>query len=450
MTDAVELTRLADVLPERVSWLWEGYLPRGKLVTLDGDPGLGKSTLAVEIGATVTNGGTWPDGTGCAHPGAVLVMSAEDGLADTVRPRFDAAGADVSKVYAVEGVPILHDDGTRTLRPPNLADVAALTEAITATSARLLIVDVVMAYLPSGTDAHKDQDIRRILSALSKLADNSGCTVLLLRHLNKAAGRDPLYRGGGSIGIVGAARAGLLVARDPDDDDRRIVVSVKSNLGRMPDSLIYRLVDSPDHGCARVIWEGTSAHTAATALSERSDDDAHDVDRWLTEFLKSGPVRATEVYSAAHAAGYSADQSKRAKKRLNIAADKAADGRWMWVMPSGADQGSADQGSAPASQNDAPLLPSSSETVREGEIRSREHCARDRSLGLPGVQSPAAMPPTATPKRATADTPAPPRQRQRTRGQQTRGNCPPCTVCGNPVTAGQGDRHLSCATGAAS
>lgn len=100
---SVALTRLADVQPERVRWLWERRIPLGKLVTCDGDPGLGKSTLAVDVGATVTTGGTWPDGSVCQYPGAVLLMSAEDGLADTVRPRFDAAGADVKKVHAVKG-----------------------------------------------------------------------------------------------------------------------------------------------------------------------------------------------------------------------------------------------------------------------------------------------------------------------------------------------------------
>ena len=238
-------TRLADVQPERVSWLWPGRIPVGKLVTLDGDPGLGKSTLALDITATITTAGTWPDGSICGYPGAVLLMSAEDGLADTVRPRLDAAGADVTKVHAVDGVPV---DADGTLRPPTLADVLALEEAIHRTGARLLVIDVVMAYLPDGTDSHKDQDIRRVLSRLAALADRTGCTVLLLRHLNKAKGGDPLYRGGGSIGIVGAARAGLLVAPDPDDPERRVLASVKSNLGPAPESLAYRLVGEVSSG----------------------------------------------------------------------------------------------------------------------------------------------------------------------------------------------------------
>jgi len=155
----------------------------GKLVTLDGDPSLGKSTLALSFAAVVTTGGNWPDGTHCAFDGDVVLLAAEDGLADTVRPRLDAAGADVTRVHAVEGVRSLGlDTGEPYLRPPTLGDVEALQELVERVGARLLIVDVLMAYLPSGTDSHKDQDIRRVLARLAALADTTGCTVLLLRH----------------------------------------------------------------------------------------------------------------------------------------------------------------------------------------------------------------------------------------------------------------------------
>ncbi|MEZ0355503.1 AAA family ATPase [Mycobacterium sp. SA01] len=350
----VQLTRLSDVKPERVEWIWRGWIPAGKLVTLDGDPGLGKSTLSDDFSARVTTAGMWPDGSRCERPGDVLLLSAEDGLADTVRPRLDAAGADVTRVHAIEGIPVVDDSGERFLRPPSLGDIVALEEAITETSARLLIVDVLMAYLPSGADAHKDQDVRRVLNRLSALADKTGCTVLLLRHLNKAKGGDPLYRGGGSIGIVGAARAGMLVAADPDEPDLRVLASVKSNLGPAPESLSYRLVGEGDFGVARVQWEGQNNHTARSLLSEHADDgDDAAVESWLSDFLKTGRRRATEIYSAADAAGHSKDKAKRAKKRLQIDAIRENDA-WYWVLRPG--QGS----SAPAARlNPAPLLPCS-------------------------------------------------------------------------------------------
>lgn len=365
---------LADVTPERVSWLWPGRIPAGKLVTLDGDPSLGKSTLSLSLAATITTGGIWPDGTRCEYPGAVVLLSAEDGLADTVRPRADAAGADVRMIHAVQGVPL--SDGT--LVPPTLADVYELTKLVRRVKARLLVVDVLMAYLPTGTDSHKDQDVRRVLSRLSAMADETGCTVLLLRHLNKAKGGDPMYRGGGSIGIVGAARAGMLVAADPDDDTGsvRVLASTKSNLGPPPESLRYRLVDAGT-GVARVDWLGVDERDARALLASPMDgeDRTRDVDDWLADYL-SDDRKATDIYSAADANGFTKDQVKRAKKRLGIVAEKSSgSGPWMWRKPNPADvadQGSTLPGKGADSQNGAPLLPCRSGGVQSAPLEPRE------------------------------------------------------------------------------
>lgn len=351
-TGGLVLTRLSDVKPERVEWLWPNRIPAGKLVTLDGDPGLGKSTLALAFAAIVTTGGAWPDGTKCVHPGGVLLLSAEDGLADTVRPRLDAAGAELTAVHAVEGVPVVDENGERTLRPPTLADVAALEQAVIDTGARLIVVDVVMAYLPAGTDSHKDQDIRRLLSRLAGLADRTSCTVLLLRHLNKASGKDPMYRGGGSIGIVGAARAGLLVASDPDDPDRRVLASVKSNLAPPPESLAYRLVGT-ETGVARVQWEGATAHTATDLLRPRTDDDeSHarsDAEKWLEDYLtKTGGATSRDTKRDAAKEGIAERTLHRARESLGVAVSHQGFPRvtW-WEHPSDA----TDPGTTPVNQN---------------------------------------------------------------------------------------------------
>lgn len=313
------VVRLSDVKPERVSWLWPGRIPAGKLVTLDGDPGLGKSTLALEFAATITTGGAWPDGSVCNFPGDIVLLTAEDGLADTVRPRLDAAGADTTRVHAVQGVTMA--DGS--LRPPTLADVDELHELITETGARLLIIDVLMAYLPSGTDSHKDQDIRRVLSRLAAMAETTGCTVLLLRHLNKAKGGDPLYRGGGSIGIVGAARAGMLVAADPDDDSARVLASTKSNLAPEPEALRYQLVDADTLGVARVQWLGVSTHDARALLADHGDgEDRPERDgaaAWLTDYLtEHTKAPSKEVKVAARREQISDRTLQRAAQQVRV------------------------------------------------------------------------------------------------------------------------------------
>ena len=308
---ALMITRMSDVMPRAVAWLWSGYLPLGKLVLLDGDPSVGKSTLAIAIAAVVSVGGRWPDGTRCSFGGDVLILSAEDALHDTIRPRLDAAAADVHRVHAIAGIPL--DDGT--LMPPTLANILELESAIRATGARLLIVDVMMAYIPRDTDSHRDQDIRLVLSRLSALAERTDCTVLLLRHLNKTTATNPLYRGGGSIGIVGAARSGLLAAVDPDDPDRRVLAVMKSNLAPVPPSLSYRLVSSGRYGVARVVWGEATDYTARALLESRGDE--REIDGWLHDYLEAeGSAKARDVIHDGKLAGYSQDEIKHARRRI--------------------------------------------------------------------------------------------------------------------------------------
>ena len=184
--------RLSDVEPEAVSWLWPGYLPRGKLVILDGDPGVAKSTVCLDLAARVSAGAPMPDGTGGGRPADVLLLSAEDGLADTIRPRLGAAGADVTRVHALTEVAELREDGRLTKRPASLpADLPEVERIIRESQVALVIVDLLMAYLAGAVDAHRDQDVRRVLHQLAGIADRHRCTVVVVRHLNKAGGHTP-------------------------------------------------------------------------------------------------------------------------------------------------------------------------------------------------------------------------------------------------------------------
>jgi RecA-family ATPase len=149
--EVVSLVRLADVHPERIDWLWPGYLARGKLHVIDGDPGLGKSTLTTDLAARVTTGANWPDGqVGCA-PSGVILLSAEDGLADTIRPRLDAAGADVQRAVALTGIRYLDPDAGEVLeRMPALpSDISRIRYAVEQADAALVVIDPLMAYLVS-------------------------------------------------------------------------------------------------------------------------------------------------------------------------------------------------------------------------------------------------------------------------------------------------------------
>lgn len=290
----LSLVRLSDVQPENVSWLWPGRIPAGKLVMLDGDPGLGKSTLALTIAATVTQGGAWPDGSNCEIAGDVLIMSAEDGVADTIVPRLGAAGADLDRVHHVEA----HGHDGEPVHF-SLANVVEIEDTITSVGAKLVVVDVLMAFLPG--DAHKDQDVRKVLGPLAKVAERTGCTFLLLRHLNKTKGSDPVYRGGGSIGIVGAARVGLAVIADPDDPEVRVLTCVKNNLAAAGSSLAFTLVPATVDGVdtSRVEWAGEDVRTASELFAANADTDLGDISQQVIRFVDShGTVETTDVAKA--------------------------------------------------------------------------------------------------------------------------------------------------------
>ena len=271
------VVRLSDVEPESVDFLWPGRIARGKLTIVEGDPKTGKSTLVLDLVARVSTGSPMPDGAMLPKPAGVILMTAEDGLADTVRPRLDAAGADCSRIVAWEAVPVCDDEENNiSERPPSLPrDLEMLETLIVEHEAALVVVDVLNAYFGADVDGHRDQDVRRALMPLAKLAERTGAAVLVIRHLNKSSGANALYRGGGSIGIAGAARSILLAAVDPDDTSgtQRVLAVTACNVAAPVPALAYRVVSAEEHGCARVVWDGPSDHTSGTLLAPNADEE---------------------------------------------------------------------------------------------------------------------------------------------------------------------------------
>lgn len=354
---------LSDVTPERVRWLWPGRLPAGKLVVIDGDPSTGKSTLCLDLAARVSTGTAWPDGTDC-RSGDVLLLSAEDGLSDTIAPRLIAAGAALDHVHALTDVILTDDDGASRKVPPSLPRDLSVVEGIVARHrVRLVVVDVLMAFLSGKVDSHRDQDVRGVLHQLAALAEKTGSTIVLIRHLNKAGGGSPLYRGGGSIGIIGGARAAFLVARDPEDEQRRIFANSKSNLAVEPPALAYRLVDDPDNGCARVAWEDQPTdHRAADLLGGPDSDDGGaqtEAVRWLVDYLtdNGGQAPAGDLIKAAAKAGIAKRTVQRARKKAGVDSRKDGfGGDWVWSLETeGATKGAIGANSQ-ALASSAPLV----------------------------------------------------------------------------------------------
>jgi len=332
---------LADIDPQPIRWLWRGWIPAGKITILDGDPGLGKSLLALDLAARVSTGRPMPNSASSLPASGVVLLSAEDDPADTIRPRLDAVGGDPSRVVMLNTVRVRTGEGRTVDRMPTLADVAELRAAVKRTDARLLIIDPLMAYL-GGADSHVDSEIRSRFAPLAELAAATHVAVLVIRHLNKKGGvGNPIYRGGGSIGIIAAARAGMLVAPDPDDTGRRVLAATKSNLAPLPPALAYRIEAVDD--VPTISWLGRTDYTAGQLLEATNTDarPSHALEEgkdFLRRLLAAGPVVVSEVKEAAREVGISEPTLRRAKTALDIRAvqDRSGAGRgvsgWSWVL----------------------------------------------------------------------------------------------------------------------
>lgn len=336
---AIESCPMSGIRREKISWLWQDRLARGKLHTLDGDPGLAKSTITLDVAARISTASPFPDGKPMEYPGNVILLNAEDGLGDTIRPRLEAAGADLDRVHYFNAI---EREGSDDFFPPDLPDdLDALESVVAELEATLIVIDPLTAFLSSKTDSHRDHDIRRALSPMAALADRTGAAVWAVRHLNKTPGGTAIQRGGGSIAIVGAARSAMMVGVDPDDEAKRILAMTKSNLAPLAPSLSYRLVSDEEYDCGRIQWLGTIETSAADLVSVQ-DEDARTAEgeaiHFLLEELADGAKRGAEVKRDAGKLGISERTLNRAKAKLRIESHKVGapgsdDQMWVWELP---------------------------------------------------------------------------------------------------------------------
>jgi hypothetical protein len=327
------------------------------LTLLVGDPGVGKSLLTILLAAQVSREG---------HN--VLLLSAEDHPGATIRPRAEAADADLDRLHVVGMRRDGYEDG---IALPD--DAAALDSLVAAHDARLVIVDPLMAHLQESVNSWRDQSVRRALAPLHKLAEDRHCAVVVVAHLNKGQGVDPLYRTGGSIGITAAVRSALLLARDPSDPEgdrggRRVLAHHKSNVSELSESVLCRVEAVEKTAVLRVV--GTSEFGAGELLAmpagtarKTKREQAADL---LRDILRDGPRLTTDIKAAAEAAGIGWRTVEDAKSDLGIKAGKEdgrSDGKWAWSLPE-ADEGrkatisdlAVFAGSASESGSDEPII----------------------------------------------------------------------------------------------
>jgi RecA-family ATPase len=349
--NGVELLCAADIAPEPIDWIWKGWLAARKLCILAGPAGTGKTTIALEMAATITTAGVWPDGT-TADYGSVLMWSGEDGIGDSLVPRLHACRADRARVHFVGGVQ--DQDGKRAFDPST--DMEMLIAAIRRIKdLRLIIIDPIVSAVAG--DSHKNAEVRRGLQPVVDLANEIGCAVLGITHFTKGTqGRDPTERVTGSLAFGALARLVLCTAKPTEEDSKRRLVRAKSNIGPGGDGFEYdlaqrRLPDYPDIEAQYILWgeplTGTARDLLEEVEKEQSDDGegvaVENAKAFLLNLLKGAPVASKDIRQNATEAGISWIAVRRAKDALGVAATKTGlKGGWVWSLSSkseGAHQG---------------------------------------------------------------------------------------------------------------
>lgn len=334
------VVRMSDVEPEQTRFLWPNRIPYGKVTLLEGDPGGGKTTLSLQIAANVTLGHPFPDEAGEPRdrrpPANVIYMTAEDGLADTIRPRLDAAGADPSRVFCLTGKQAVGEDGRVIEAGFTLADVEVLRRAVRDLRPDLVVIDPVQAYLGAAVDMHRANEVRPLLTALGNVAEEFVCAIVCIRHLRKSSSDRAIHRGLGSIDFAAQARSILLVGQDPENEHLRVLAHVKSSLAPACPSISFEL------GVTGFRWAGVSSITADMLLAPRQGQEDRNAEdeaaSWLEEMLSDGPVPARDIKRAAGDAGLSWRTVERAKARLSVRSGRSSMGNtgagaWLWELP---------------------------------------------------------------------------------------------------------------------
>jgi len=335
---------MADIEPVEVQWLWPHRIPLGRLTLLSGRPGEGKTFVTIEITACVSTGRNFPDCSLCPL-GDVLIVSAEDDPADTIRPRLDAAGADVNRVHILSAVQYTASDGKKSERSFTLADVPMLEAAIVQfPECKLIIIDPIGSYLGGRVDAHRDNEVRGVLSPVAALAAKYNLAVVIVAHTRKSAADAADDTVLGSRAFTGIARSVWHLSHDTEDKARRLLLPGKNNLTAAPDGLAFRLEGKP---IARVVWEDgpvsmdadeANFKTARNAAERRkpgpSADGRQKAAQWLGEALENGPQTPKELQAKADKAGHKWRTVDRAAEELGIVRERTGFGGGMlWYLP---------------------------------------------------------------------------------------------------------------------
>jgi putative DNA primase/helicase len=344
----LEILCLADVAPQPIDWLWRNWIAIGKVSCLAGEGGKGKSTILCDIAGRTTSGEVWPDGAAASAPGSVIILAAEDDVADTLVPRLLTVGANMSRMHTIRAV--RNEDHSR--RTFNLqADLARLEAEITRLGdVRLVIIDPISSYLGK-VDSHKNAEVRSVLEPLGEMASRMRVAVVCNNHFSKGNG-NANSRIIGSVAFVNQARAAFIVTTDADDPDRLLLMPSKMNNAPIKHGLAYRIegtvieAGGQDILTSRIAWETTLVTISADEALAAHDDKGEaktakeEAIEFLKDLLSKGEVAVKEAETAARNAGITAKPLRAAKNALGVVSRRDGFGPgaiWFWALPNSID-----------------------------------------------------------------------------------------------------------------
>ena len=313
----LQMIKMSEIQSKKVAWLWYPFIPYGKLTIIQGDPGDGKTTLVLNIAAKLSKGEGLDSDMKLTEPLAVIYQSAEDGLADTVKPRLEAAGADCENISVI-------DESKKSL---SMID-ERLEEAIIKTKAKLLILDPIQAYLGGNMDMNRANEARDMTKKLAALAEKYQCAIVLVGHMNKAAGNKAAYRGMGSIDFFAVARSVLLVGRVEGEENIRAVVQIKNNLAGFGHPKAFQLSEDG------FLWLGDYEITADEVLGGIAPkvNKLEQAKRLLRKLAETNnAIQSNEIFNLAEEQNISRRTLENAKKELGIRA-KRINNSWYWEL----------------------------------------------------------------------------------------------------------------------
>ena len=301
---------------EEIKWLWKPYIPYGKITIVQGDPGEGKTSLILKLASELSLGRCFGEDE-LREPINIIYQTAEDGLADTVKPRLEDSGADCKRIMVI-------DDSEDSL---SMNDVR-IEAAIRTTGAKLLILDPLQAYLGDKVDMNRANETRDITKRLGTISEKTGCAVVLIGHMNKGSGAKAAYRGIGSIDFFAIARSVLLVARVPENPNIRALAQIKNNLEKEGSTVAFEIKDNIFN------WVGEYDISIEELLSGFSQGNKSlKAESFLKDLLtEEDSYPASEIFAKGKILGISKRTLENSKQELGIKSIRVGTG-WHWKLP---------------------------------------------------------------------------------------------------------------------